>query len=64
MVLHGEAYCIAFCLAAKAVEKLLLRADGERGRFFLMKWAACVKLFAGFFDTDVRCNQLYDVDLC
>src|SRR4030065_399511 len=48
--------------AAEAVIELLRRADGEGGRFFVMKGAAGAEVGTRFFQLQMAMNNVDDID--
>ena len=69
LIIHHKAENASAYSASKAVESLSLRADMERRRLLLMKWAKrleicpCAferKIRTDHFDNIVRCGDLFD----
>src|ERR1044071_2969923 len=54
LVIHHKAENASACPASKAVEGLSLRADMERRRFLLMKWAKRFEICPSPFEREIR----------
>ena len=62
LIIHEKANGAAMHAAAKAMEKLLVLADGERGGFFLVEGAIGLVVLAGLFERHARVDHVHDVD--
>ena len=58
---HDKAKRIAAGAAAEAIIELLVRADAEGGRLFIMKRAQRRVVFTGFLEFQARANDLDDI---
>src|SRR5690606_8731803 len=56
VMIHDEAEGVAAGAAAEAVIELLVRADAEGGRLFVMEGAACGVVLAGLFQLYARAD--------
>jgi len=56
LVVSEEGNGVAARAAAEAMVKLFVRADGERGGFFFMEWAAGGKVFTAALKWHPRVN--------
>lgn len=60
--LHQELQCVTTRLAAEAVVELLVLADAERRRLFVMERTEPSVVVALFLEIDTRLDDLNDVD--
>ena len=61
LVIHDEPKNAPARATAEAVKGLPARADRERGRFLLMKWAERLEICAGAFERKIRADHVDDV---
>ena len=64
LIIHHKAENASAYPASKAVESLSLRADMERRRFLLMKWAKRLEICPCAFERKIRTDHFDDIVRC
>ena len=61
LVIHHKPENAAAGTAAKTMKRLPARADRERRRLLLMKWAECLEVRSSSFQREIRTDHFDDI---